>query len=308
MKKTTLGFATFALILVLSITVRSQQQLGAFTGNGDVGAPIRPGNAMYDAEKQEYTISGAGTNMWAERDEFHFVWRRMRGNFILTANAAFIGKGVEDHRKIGWIVRSSLDADSAQASVVLHGDGLISLQFRKAKGANIEEKRPTLKAPNVLQLERKDDNYIMSVAQFGDPFTSEQVSLDLGDEVYVGLFVCSHNKDVTEKAVFSNVRVTIPARDNFVPYREYIGSNLELMDVATGSRKIIYTAIDSFQAPKLDHGRTRINLQLKWPALSFRSKDQDARANRHGLRNQQQQRSRTFIRRKDAGNQSSQQG
>ena len=89
----------------------------------------------------------------------------------------------------------------------------------------------------------------MSVARFGDTFTSEEVSLDLGDEVYVGLFVCSHNKDVTEKAFFSNVRITIPARDNFVPYREYIGSNLEVMDVATGARKIIYTATDSFQAP-----------------------------------------------------------
>ena len=249
MKKTTLGFATFALVLVLSVTAQLQEKIGAFASHNDVGNPIRTGSATYDTEKQEYTISGAGTNMWAGRDEFHFVWQRMKGNFILTTNAAFIGKGVEDHRKIGWIVRSSLDPDSAQASVVLHGDGLISLQFRRTKGANIEEKRPTLKAPNVLQLERKGDNYIMSVAQFGDPFISEQVSLDLGDEVYVGLFVCSHNKDVTEKAVFNNVRITIPARDNFVPYREYIGSNLEVMDVATGGRKIIYTAIDSFQAP-----------------------------------------------------------
>jgi Tol biopolymer transport system component len=89
----------------------------------------------------------------------------------------------------------------------------------------------------------------MSVTRFGDVLTSDEVTLDLGDEVYVGLFVCSHNKDVTEKAVFSNVRITVPAKDNFVPYRDYIGSNLEVMDVATGRRKIVYTAPDSFQAP-----------------------------------------------------------
>jgi len=89
----------------------------------------------------------------------------------------------------------------------------------------------------------------MSVAHFGDTFTSEQVSLDLGDEVYVGLFVCSPNKDVIEKAVFDNVRITVPVRDNFIPYREYIGSNLEVMDVADGNRRVIYTAPDSFQAP-----------------------------------------------------------
>jgi Tol biopolymer transport system component len=89
----------------------------------------------------------------------------------------------------------------------------------------------------------------MSAARFGDVLTSEEVSLDLGEEVYVGLFVCSHNKDVTEKAVFSNVRITVPAKDDFVPYRDYIGSNLELMDLATGKRQIVYTAPDSFQAP-----------------------------------------------------------
>jgi Tol biopolymer transport system component len=187
--------------------------------------------------------------MWAGRDEFHFAWRRLKGNFILTTRATFVGKGVELHRKIGWIVRSTLDADSPQASVVLHGDGLTSLQFRATNGAATQETRSTVKAPDVLQLERKGNSYIMSVAHFGDTFTSEQVSLDLGDEVYLGLFVCSHNKDVTEKAVFDNVRITVPVKDNFVPYRDYIGSNLEVMDVADGNRRIIYTAPDSFQAP-----------------------------------------------------------
>jgi Tol biopolymer transport system component len=41
----------------------------------------------------------------------------------------------------------------------------------------------------------------------------------------------------------------VPAADNFVPYRDYIGSNLEVMDVVTGKRKILYRAPDSLQAP-----------------------------------------------------------
>ena len=36
----------------------------------------------------------------------------MKGDFILRTNIAFIGKGVEEHRKIGWMVRSSLDTNS----------------------------------------------------------------------------------------------------------------------------------------------------------------------------------------------------
>src|ERR1044072_2058187 len=244
---------SFILFLIpvaaLLINPAQQSPSGVFTDRSDIGNPIRTGRTTYDDDKQEYTIDGAGSNMWANHDEFHFVWRRLKGDFILTTHAAFVGKGVEPHRKMGWMVRASLDADSPHAVTVVQGDGLTSLQFRRTKGAATEEIISKVGAADVLQLERKGNTYKMSAARLGDVFTSEAVSLDLGDEVYVGLFVCSHNKDVTEKAVFSNVRITVPAKDNFVPYRDYIGSNLEVMDVATGKRKIVYTASDSFQAP-----------------------------------------------------------
>ena len=243
MNKLILFFVAAALV------VYQPTSLGTFADQGDVGNPLRAGHASFDTAKEEYTIEGAGANIWANRDEFHYVWRRLKGNFLLTANAAFVGKGVEPHRKIGWMVRSSLDNDSPHGSAVLHGDGLTSLQFRKTKGGATEEIVSKVRAADVLQLERKGNTYRMSVARFGDVLTSDEVSLDLGDEVYVGLFVCSHNKDVMEKAVFSNVRITVPAKDDFVPYRDYIGSNLEVMDVASGRRKIVYTAPDSFQAP-----------------------------------------------------------
>ena len=50
--------------------------------------------------------------MWAQRDEFQFVWKRMTGDFILQARVEFLGKGVEPHRKAGWMIRPRLDADA----------------------------------------------------------------------------------------------------------------------------------------------------------------------------------------------------
>ena len=247
--RTVKALPVLILLITLSSVRAQEKKLGVFEGKDDVGNPARVGNAVYDPEKQEYLVEGAGTNMWANRDEFQFVWRRLKGNFILTSTAAFVGKGVEQHRKIGWIVRNNMDPDSAQASVVLHGDGLTSLQFRKVKGGTTEEVKSRITGPDVLQLERKGDTYRMSVAKAGDALSSEEVSLELGDEVYVGLFICSHNKDVMEKARFTNVRITVPAPDNFTPYRDYIGSNLEVMDVATGSRRVVYSVTDSLQAP-----------------------------------------------------------
>jgi len=240
-------------LLIVPTTTRSslrQKPLGLFESQIDVGKVNQPGSGIYDDENDAYTIGGSGTNMWGDHDEFHFVWKRMRGNFILTARAAFIGKGIEAHRKIGWIIRLGLETDSPQVSAVVHGDGLTSLQFRRSKGTATEEIKSKVTVPDVVQLERKGNTYVMAVARFGEPFVTEQVTdMSLGEDVYVGLFVCSHNNDVVEKASFRDVRITVPAKDDFVPYRDYIGSNLEILDVVSGHRKVIYSVPDSLQAP-----------------------------------------------------------
>jgi Tol biopolymer transport system component len=49
--------------------------------------------------------------------------------------------------------------------------------------------------------------------------------------------------------VFSNVRVIIPAAPDFQPYRDYLGSHLEVMDVFTGHRQILHSEPGSIQAP-----------------------------------------------------------
>ena len=106
--------AVVGLVLGLAGTpVQAQTPVGYFEGSGDVGSPALTGSTAYDAASQTYTIVGAGTNMWATRDEFQFVWRKMTGDFIVRTHAAFVGTGVDPHRKIGWIVRKSLEADSA---------------------------------------------------------------------------------------------------------------------------------------------------------------------------------------------------
>ena len=252
MKTRVSSFVVILALLNLFIPSISSQpdSLGLFDRQNDIGEVKNPGSATYDSEKQEYSIKGSGANMWADRDEFHFVWKRLTGNFILTTRAQFIGEGVEQHRKIGWMVRSSLDSDSTHINAAVHGDGLTSLQFRRSKGGITEEMRSDLKRADVIQLERKGDSYTMSVARFGDTFVTQQVSaLPLGNEVYAGLYVCSHNRDVVEKAVFRDVQITVPAREDFVPYRDYIGSNLEILDVASGNRKLIYREPGSIQAP-----------------------------------------------------------
>lgn len=224
--------------------------VGIFDGHGDIGTDVKPGDAVYHPSTGEYEVSGAGYNIWLDHDEFHFLWKRIKGDFILYARGEFVGKGVEAHRKIGWMVRSNLEGNASHINTVVHGDGLTSLQFRRTPGAKTEEIRSGLTHADVIQLERRGNTYTMWVAKFGGPFSTEQMTdLDLGDEVYVGLFVGSHNKDVLEKGIFKDVRITVPAKPSETPNRMNLGSHLEILDVATGNREIIYTAPNSIQAP-----------------------------------------------------------
>jgi Tol biopolymer transport system component len=227
------------------------QQLGVFEGQQDVGNTGRPGAATYLPATQQYVVTGAGANIWADHDAFHYVYKKLTGDFILYARAGLVGwRGIEAHRKLGWMVRQSLDPNSPHVSAAEHGDGLTSLQYRKTAGATTEETRATLTQADVIELERTGNTYTMRVAQFGQPFETVQVAnVDLGQAVYVGLFVCSHNADVTETAVFRDVRLTVPAPASLVAYQQYLGSHLEVLDVASGNREIIYSAPNSIQAP-----------------------------------------------------------
>jgi TolB protein len=242
---------TLAVLTALGGAAAAQDGgLGDFEGRGDVGGPRLSGFAAYNPVSQAYALTGAGVNMWGARDEFQLVWKRLRGDFILQARVQFAGQGVDPHRKAGWIVRSSLEADSPYADVALHGDGLTSLQFRRTKGAATEQVESALKGPDVLQLERKGGSYRLSAARFGDPLTAAPpVELALGDEVYVGLFVCSHHPEVRETAVFHDVRIVRPVKEGFVPYRDYIGSVLEVLDLETGHRQVLERSAQPFEAP-----------------------------------------------------------
>jgi len=228
----------------------SAESIGQFDGQTDVGAPKLSGSATYDSAAQEYTLSGAGTNMWFGADEFHFVWKKIKGDFILRTRTEFIGKGAIAHRKIGWMVRPNLEPDAPYADCAQHGDGLCSLQFRRAKGANTDQIRLPITNANVLQFERKGNSFIFSAARFGEPFVSgELTNFDLGDEIYAGLFICSHTADVVEKAIFRDVRIIRPAKIGFVPYRDFIGSVLEILDLDSGKTEVVYQSSQPFEAP-----------------------------------------------------------
>ncbi len=246
----------FLLLLVLQSTFAQNSPVGIFDNHTDIGKPKNTGAAVYDPTTQSYQLSGAGYNIWFERDELQFAYKKIAGDFILTANFAFIGKGTDPHRKIGWMVRESLADNAAHMSAVAHGDGLTVLQWRVLKGAFMRDPQDEIfsskKHYQVLQLERKGKKMILRAAQVNEPFQviGMHEMPDMPDSVFAGLFICSHNPAVIEQARIWNLRIDKPVTEDYNPYRQgWIGSRLETMTIADGERKVIYESKTGFEAP-----------------------------------------------------------
>jgi Tol biopolymer transport system component len=240
----------------INIVNAQNTSVGIFQTNSDIGNPKKSGSAIYNQIDQSYTMRGAGYNIWFERDEFHYLSNKIKGDFILTADFEFIGNGTEAHRKTGWMIRESLDEKSPHISATLHGDGMTVLQWRGIAGAEMRDPQDEIFASdssyNVIQIERAGKDIIMRAAHYGEPF-EEIGSHEMGnmpDEVLVGPFICSHNPEIIEEVRVWNVRIDKPASTNASQARSTpVGCRMETMTISDGKRKVIYEKQGRFEAP-----------------------------------------------------------
>ncbi len=224
------------------------EPVGIFEGHGDVGTVLHSGSVNYDAAKQSYTLAGSGENMWFTADAFQFVWKKVSGDVSIAADLSFIGAGKNPHRKAVVMVRQTLDADSAYADVALHGEGLTSLQYRDEKGATTHEIQANLSAPRRIQLEKRGDYLYMLLGNGKDATQAAggSIRVPIHGEYYVGIGVCSHEKDLIEKAVFTNVQLQVPAASSGQPS---LYSTLETVPIESTDRRVVYVAQGRFEAP-----------------------------------------------------------
>ena len=256
-----LSFLIF--VFVVHAAIAQNNRVGIFEGHTDIGKPKKEGSAQYDEATQTYTLRGGGYNIWFNRDEFQYLYNRIKGDFILTADFAFAKEGGVGHKKIGWMIRESLDDQAASINACAHGDGLIVLQWRPLRGTFMRDPQDEIFFPKrnfqTVQLERIGKKVTMSVAHAGEPLqvVGSQEMKDMRDSVYVGLYICSHDSNVVEEARVWNVRIDKPVDNRYnpnplvkaTPDNGVFGCRLELLDVFTGLRKVIRESPGKFEAP-----------------------------------------------------------
>lgn len=189
--------------------------IGIFDGQSDVGGAVVPGGASYDAAAKNYTIDSAGYNIWYTRDEFRFLWKKMSGDLSLATDIVFPNPDGYGDRKVVLIVRQSLDDDSKEIMVALHGAGLIHLAQRPVKGADIKETYRTggsspgapVELAKRLGIEKRGDSFALFVSMKGEPMhqVGPAAELHFDEPFYVGIGFCSHLPDKSDRAQVSDV-------------------------------------------------------------------------------------------------------
>ena len=236
------------VIGVLTVSGARAQALGQLQSHGDVGTVLHRGQTLFDPGKGTYTVTGSGDNIWFTSDNMQFAWKQVTGDVSLTADIDFMGATGNAHRKAALMIRQSLDPNSAYADVARHGDGLTSLQYRSAAGDVTREIEAPVTAPHRVRIERRGDTVSVFVSEREGSliFSGASMRFALSGPFYVGLAVSSHDKDVSETAVFSHLEIApLPA----TPGPGQLWSTIETVNVASTDRRVAYTAREHMEAP-----------------------------------------------------------
>jgi TolB protein len=204
-----------AAALALCIGAASAAPVGEFTDHRDIGRPRHAGSASYDAATRTYRITGGGQNMWAARDDFHYAYKPMSGDFRATVDLKFTSHTPKEgapgflHRKGGIVVRQDLDTDSAYVDVLRMGNAQMSIQYRETKGGLTHLIWINTTRQDTVRMEKIGDYFHIAVlgpdGQLRHGGGSFKVRFT--GQYYFGLGVCPHDDAITDTMEFANLRI-----------------------------------------------------------------------------------------------------
>ena len=173
----------------------------------DIGALGAPGNAVFSGGTLRVTASGA--DIWDTRDEFHFVYRRVSGDCRLVVRVDSVSNS-DPWAKAGVMIRRTLLADSQHAMVVVTPGNGVSFQYRSEAGGNMRDVTSgSIRTPRWLSIRRQGNQIVAEQSANGVTWSViGSQTIAMGEDVYIGIAVTSHNDGTLCEAVISNIQLT----------------------------------------------------------------------------------------------------
>jgi hypothetical protein len=154
-----------------------------------------------------YTLTSTGSDIWANGDEFHFVYKEVSGAATIVAKVESIDNR-NGWEKAGVMIRDSLEAGSTNAAVLITPANGVRFQWRiNADQATEREFDPNIAPPYWVKLNRSAGGLVRAYCS-ADGATWKQFSLKsvtMKAPIYVGLAYTSHDVMNASQATISNV-------------------------------------------------------------------------------------------------------
>ena len=174
----------------------------------DIGNTGLAGEACSD--EQQFSIRGAGADIWGNTDAFHFLYKELTGDGEITAR---LTHQTDPHNlaKTGIMMRNTLDPASQHAFLAINASGTQSFQYREETAGNTfnqQQETVDLETPNWLKLSRLGNTIYAFTSTNGQNWELwDELTLPMNETIYVGMAANSHDTGETLTAVFDNVQV-----------------------------------------------------------------------------------------------------
>ncbi len=172
----------------------------------DIGTVAAAGHyTVYDGV---FTVAGSGEDIWGETDEFYYLYQQAEGDVEIIARVDAL-QNTDEWAKAGLMVRESLDADSPNAMIAVLPEIGMNFQTRSEAGGVTDNVGLSGKLPMWLRLIRSGDTFTAYAYYDGQAWVQiASQTIEMAEDVYVGLAVTSHNDGMVANAVFEQVHVT----------------------------------------------------------------------------------------------------
>lgn len=238
----------FRILLLLSLAWVGQASASSFEtqqSNTTIfdGVKGEPGELSLDPNQTVHSWKAAGSA--SSPGKLGFAYRKLYGDFILTvqlksqkaSDAAFCFGLKLEVAENGNHFKTKLDANS-----------YLQVEVQESK-KSILSRENFVKNPDIFQVELVGKELIFSAANYGKPLkVVSRYAFEKLQNLHVGVYreFGAQDKNILE---VRNLRWVIPAWKDYIPYHHYLASRLEILDVITGERKVIYETSAGIEAP-----------------------------------------------------------
>ncbi len=182
----------------------------------NIGSQTPAGFTAFDSDSSRFLLESNSGDIWGSNDNFSFIYQKVAGDATLIARITSMSR-INNWSKAGVMIRESLSSNAAYSMLMKTPSNHSRVQQRSATGANATDNPNGIEDLHYynlyrwLKVERKGDVITSYVSRNKTSWTKlGEQTIEMGNEVYIGLAVSGQNESEATIAQFENVSVVNP--------------------------------------------------------------------------------------------------